>query len=326
MPLFAEQPIPAGAFWTLALEAAFLLGTFYAWIVLCQRYLSGRRVLPAYEPRRLARWSGLDLLLILLFYLFLIFTVQAGAYFVEKTTGCELLQHADAHPAATPKQAVKTFTTEHPLAQALKEKDAIALALAVLVGVIVAPISEELFFRMLLIGWLESAERRWRQRAGLLRRLPRGVLPIVLSSLMFASLHFRPAAPEAEPSNLIFSLCAAGIVGIVSTIFSLGWAHWQSGATAKDLGWAGHRVWQDVATGATAFFAIALPIFALQIDLGEYVVPKAYAPDPIPLFFLAIVLGLLYFRTHRIVPSIVVHMLLNASSLALAWSAPVNSS
>ena len=286
MPLFAEQPIPAGAFWTLALEAAFLLGTIYAWIFLCQRYLSGQPVLPAYEPRRHARWSGLDMLVVFLCYLFLIFAIQAGAYLVEKATGRVLLQHAEAAPAAKPKQAVRTLTTEHPLAQSLREKDMLALALAVLVGAIIAPISEELFFRVLLIGWLESSERRWRRRESLLRRLPRGLLPIVLSSLVFACPHFRRASPEAEPSSLIFSLCAAGIVGVVSTVFSLGWVHWQSGATAKDLGWDRDRFRQDVATGATAFFAIVMPIYALQIDLREYVVPKAYAarPDPPVLF------------------------------------------
>ena len=46
--------------------------------------------------------------------------------------------------------------------------------------------------------------------------------------------------------------------------------------------------------------------------------------DPIPLFLLAIGLGYLYQRTHRIVPCIVLHFLLNLCSLvalALAVSA-----
>ncbi len=38
---------------------------------------------------------------------------------------------------------------------------------------------------------------------------------------------------------------------------------------------------------------------------------------PIPLFFLALALGYLYQRTHRIVPCIVLHMLFNALAMAL---------
>jgi membrane protease YdiL (CAAX protease family) len=38
-------------------------------------------------------------------------------------------------------------------------------------------------------------------------------------------------------------------------------------------------------------------------------------PDPIPLFVLALGLGYLYRQTHRILPCIVVHLLLNACSL-----------
>lgn len=39
--------------------------------------------------------------------------------------------------------------------------------------------------------------------------------------------------------------------------------------------------------------------------------------DPIPLFFLALCLGYLYYRTHRIIPCIVMHALFNAFSLAM---------
>jgi len=39
--------------------------------------------------------------------------------------------------------------------------------------------------------------------------------------------------------------------------------------------------------------------------------------DPIPLFFLALGLGYLYYRTHRIIPCIAMHALFNAFSLAM---------
>ncbi|MDG2207879.1 MAG: CPBP family intramembrane metalloprotease, partial [Pirellulales bacterium] len=49
-----------------------------------------------------------------------------------------------------------------------------------------------------------------------------------------------------------------------------------------------------------------------------FALPHAgHGPDPIPLFFLAMVLGYLYAKTHRILPGIVVHMALNGTSMLI---------
>ena len=45
-----------------------------------------------------------------------------------------------------------------------------------------------------------------------------------------------------------------------------------------------------------------------------------YAPDPLPLFFLALVFGMLYHRTHRLAPSLVLHMAFNATSIVLLFA------
>lgn len=42
-------------------------------------------------------------------------------------------------------------------------------------------------------------------------------------------------------------------------------------------------------------------------------------PAPVPLFFLSLVLGYLYYRTHRILPCIVLHMCLNGCSMWVFW-------
>jgi len=55
---------------------------------------------------------------------------------------------------------------------------------------------------------------------------------------------------------------------------------------------------------------VAVPIYAIQF-LFWSLLPKGVAADPAPLFFFALVLGSLYYRTHRIVPAIVLHMSLN---------------
>jgi membrane protease YdiL (CAAX protease family) len=47
-----------------------------------------------------------------------------------------------------------------------------------------------------------------------------------------------------------------------------------------------------------------------------------HGPAPLPLFFLALGLGYLYQRTHRLWPSVLVHCLLNTSSLLMLWLVP----
>jgi membrane protease YdiL (CAAX protease family) len=47
-----------------------------------------------------------------------------------------------------------------------------------------------------------------------------------------------------------------------------------------------------------------------------------HGPAPLPLFFLALGLGYLYQRTHRLWAPVLVHCLLNSSSLVMLWLAP----
>ena len=83
----------------------------------------------------------------------------------------------------------------------------------------------------------------------------------------------------------------------------------------------------DVRLGLVAFAAVAVPIYAIQIGVTKLQEHAGYsaAADPVSLFFFALALGFLYYRTHRIVPAIVLHMSLNLTSLAMAWLAGMGS-
>jgi len=72
------------------------------------------------------------------------------------------------------------------------------------------------------------------------------------------------------------------------------------------------------AIGLITFAAIAVPIYGCMIAVSQ-LLPKKVRPGPNPYFFFAIALGLLYYRTHRIAPSVAVHMALNATSLAMVF-------
>ena len=97
----------------------------------------------------------------------------------------------------------------------------------------------------------------------------------------------------------------------------------QRGATAADFGWAPKKLAGDAGLGLLAFVAVAPAVFSMQWlfqELLNHLFPLAkVAADPLPLFYFALVLGTLYYRTHRIVPSIVTHAALNATTLALLF-------
>ena len=94
------------------------------------------------------------------------------------------------------------------------------------------------------------------------------------------------------------------------------------GATAADLGWKPQKLGADARLGLAALLAVTPPVLVLQLALMLLVKRTGvdYAPDPIPLFFLALVLGYLYRRTHRLAPSLVLHMAFNATSIALLFA------
>ncbi|MBS0210010.1 MAG: CPBP family intramembrane metalloprotease [Planctomycetes bacterium] len=148
------------------------------------------------------------------------------------------------------KAAIKAsgvFEGEHPIETLLRQYPDFDLWLwATVAAVIVAPLSEEFFFRVLLQGWLE---RIW------------------------------PSQPRTV---------AGGSAG-------------ESGAESSPPPPPRWKTWLPVLISSLIFAAVHYN----------------HGPDPIPLFFLALLLGTLYRWTHRIWPSMTVHVLLNGTSMAL---------
>jgi membrane protease YdiL (CAAX protease family) len=280
-----------------------------AWAAIIERMVSGAPVLP-YQPRRRVPWQFWDLLAVMFFY---IFGVVAAIYLARYFFPLAINASSDA-------ASLGRNSTAHPIIQLLAVKNWATFFLCGTALVIVAPVAEEFFYRVLLQGWLENVERTWRRRLPMLRRwMPPAAMPILISSLIFAGQHFRKEAPEVDVDVFMLLLACDSIVKILSIIFGILFLHWRVGATAVDFGWAPEKILADVRLGLITFAAIAAPIYGSMIALS-YILPKKFAPDPIPIFFFAIALGLLYNRTHRALPSIAVHMALNAASLAMVLS------
>jgi len=258
-----------------------------------------------YQPRRPAPWRTSDLIVIVLFYV----AAQAaivGA--VEVVLGRDALRTPVAH------RADKTDMS-HILVQLMRGGDPWVLLLCEVSAVIVAPIFEEFFFRVLLQGWLEAMERRGRRRLPTLRRfMPHGFWPILVSAFLFARMHFRAGPPEINMKTFAWILAGDGAAKLLMSAFAVAWLRWHVGATAADFGWAPRKFFGDLRLGLAVFAVVAVPIYGLQIALGQ-LLPKYLAPDPFALFPLAVVLGALYYRTHRMAPSVAVHAALNATSV-----------
>lgn len=171
----------------------------------------------------------------------------------------------------------------HPLLEELKREGSLpAFLLAVTSAVLIAPLAEEFFFRVLIQGWLQSApfgslksillgQREQAQPLFVATQNEISVTPSQSSpyaplNAMVAS--FEPTHDSTETSPLIPPLWPSFVTG---TLFGL--AHF------------------------------------------------SYGLSFIPLIVLGIILGLLYRTTHSIWPSLVVHFMLNGSSmLALGFS------
>jgi len=202
-------------------------------------------------------------------------------------------------------QAVLTqfWAYEHPIQDALlAESPAWVLFVAAISAVVLAPIGEELFFRSMVQGWLQTlADRPERPQ-------PTTGSPIVAvasggedgpakapsESALLTNHQAWPSFERPGPSLL----AADPQPDALSTNFDGGQLYVP-------------RAWWPLFV-SSAMFALA--------HMGQ-------GPAPVSLFFLALGLGLLFRQTGRIWPSIAVHMALNAYSITmmlLALKAGVN--
>jgi membrane protease YdiL (CAAX protease family) len=160
----------------------------------------------------------------------------------------------------------------HPLIKIIEEHpNPIFYVLAFTAAVVVAPICEELLFRLLLQGWLEKWEdRRLGWRGEMTNDESRMTNDQCVAS-NDSSFDIRPSSFSEEPPQI--------------------------GLANLPYGW------------------LPIVLSSLLFALAHV----GYGPDPIPLFLLALILGYVYQRTHRIVPCMVTHALFNGMSLVALW-------
>jgi membrane protease YdiL (CAAX protease family) len=274
------------------------------WVRIIRRWLRRLPVLP-YQPRRRVPWRTFDVILLVSIYILIPALVVRAAYSWFDFPRSVSSQTAKATPKA-----------EHPLSQALLGgHDVWTRLLCIESAVIIAPITEELLFRLLLQGWLESLGRRMRRRLRAMRWIVPGLMPITTVAVLFAALHI-PGPQESLPIVVLglSVLCISGLLTIAATVF---WLKVAAGATWADLGIVPGKLAGDIRIGLAAFLAAVVPVYMVMIGVKTRWPTSAFA-DPLAIFFLAIPLGILYYRTHRIVPSLALHMAFNAVGVFVA--------
>jgi len=184
---------------------------------------------------------------------------------------------------------VQWFPSAHPLIESFRAHPTLSFYLAcVFSAAIVAPLVEEFVCRVLFQGWLER---------------------VFASASAKQPFFFQPATglPQIEPEPL-----PAALPSPPAEIESNPYAP-PTRANQTGGGEAGDPLRPPVEPPGK--FASAAPILiSSTVFAGLH---WSHGPDPIPLFVLALGLGYLYQRTHRILPCVVLHFLVNAFSLVV---------
>lgn len=175
------------------------------------------------------------------------------------------------------------FPGEHPVEELLHQPmDTATWIVVFLAVVVVAPLVEELLFRVVLQGWLEKTFTR------------------SVSSGEKSTIEVSPADPMLELDATLNRLAERVPETVVNPYVA------PSSLESSFVPRAGPR------EGATSWLAI--PFSSLVFAMIHL---RPESADPVPLFVFALMLGYLYQQSHRIWPGVVLHATLNGISLLM---------
>ena len=199
------------------------------------------------------------------------------------------------------------FRGEHPLTVLILVSRQVPrygwiLVLVFVTGVVTAPLTEELIFRVVFMR-------------GILRYISSAFFAVLTQAVLFALIHIRTAAGAADARQLnqiLYGVLSMGIAHVLLSLFILLWLRRVDRAAWRELGFRRRGNLAGIFKGLL-LFAVTWPVMIAAAQILRLHFPDI-VPDPAPIFILAIGLGILFFRTERFVSNLTMHIALNLTS------------
>ncbi len=288
-----------------SLTLTIVVASFLIWSLVIARLQEGRPLV-ATEPRRGVPWKATDLYVVLVIYV--------GAQFAAARLVIHFLGHA-------PGEALAPET----LAPILLS-NALANVAVVLVTVGYLLLRGTTFADLGFLPFNLATDLR----LGAITFVA-AVVPVLGIQLLLTKF-FKSEHPvqmlltkDSSPSVLLLCFLTAVIVAPLAEEFLFrvvlqGWMEAVTMSYRRER--EGTLVSGDSSGSIPDTIASPPPLMVWPLVLSSLafaLVHYGHGPDPIPLFFFALMLGYVYQKTHRIWPSLFVHACLNAWSLTLIW-------
>ena len=240
-------------------------------------------------------WTGFDVLLFL------------GIWLAPLLAGVAI-----AYVASQPQGAVDTADHGHPLAQLIEQSEhsLVILLVALIAGVIVAPIVEEFLFRMLFQGWLEATFQQ-------LHVPHASSVAIVIVALCFAAIHLN-SNDAIDVHTLLIGFVLSSLYSLI--VFTAGIVYLTQ---VRNVQIANYFIGTERFFRPGFFRGMGYCLLVIVFCFVLFATLKSIYPEtnvaPVAIFFFALALGVLYSRTQNLSYCILLHACLNGISLTLVW-------
>jgi membrane protease YdiL (CAAX protease family) len=192
--------------------------------------------------------------------------------------------------------------TQHPLIEILRAEPTMKFfVLSGFSAVLIAPIVEEFFFRVLLQGWLQTILYR--------QDMEREWVSVGTGNTRIESTERESSDESANGEDRMIDTVAVTETPSPADQNS---TRSPEGECSRSGDVPGIPLQSELILRPSVW---AIVISAFLFALAH----SSNGPDPVALFVLALGLGYLYQRTHRVLPSIVTHVMLNGMTLFQLW-------
>lgn len=242
---------------------------------------------------------------------------------VKVTTVEVVTNHTINHDANDAISHETKRAAQHPLVQLFSAQPTFSVMCGIFfLVVIVAPISEEFLWRGVIqrvcVRWEYAISRRkfFLRRTLLLKTLKkmRGLISVLVVAILFAALHLHSANTSMSIESLWRSLVVACFSQTLFVVLGIFYLIKTKRLTRQSISRTLVFFRKDARRAATWWWIIPL-VFGVQLLLITFF-PDTQFP-PIPLFPLAVALGVLALQTNRIAASIFLHATFNATSFLM---------